>query len=56
MWLKACPRCRGDLIRQHDLDGLYVGYLQCGHVLPPSDEQRLVGALATVKGNAARPA
>ena len=54
MWLKACPRCRGDLIRQDDLDGPYVGCLQCGHVLRPSEEQRLVGALATVKGNAAR--
>jgi hypothetical protein len=54
MWLKACPRCRGDLIRQYDLDGPYVGCLQCGHVLRPSEEQRLVGALAAVRANAAR--
>jgi hypothetical protein len=56
MWLKACPRCRGDLIRQYDLDGPYVGCLQCGHVLRPSEEQRLVRALATAKANAARVA
>jgi hypothetical protein len=38
------------------LDGPYVGCLQCGHVLRPSEEQRLVGALAAVRVNAARAA
>ena len=54
MWLKACPRCRGDLIRQYEVDGPYVGCLQCGRVLSPSEEQRLVGALAATRVNAAR--
>ncbi|MGA9350799.1 MAG: hypothetical protein WBW48_18620 [Anaerolineae bacterium] len=56
LWLKACPRCRGDLMRQYGLDGPYVGCLQCGHVLRPSEEQRLVRALAAVRVNAARAA
>jgi hypothetical protein len=30
MWLKACPRCLGDLISESDLHGSYVVCLQCG--------------------------
>jgi transcription initiation factor TFIIIB Brf1 subunit/transcription initiation factor TFIIB len=33
MWLKACPRCLGDLILEADLYGQYVACLQCGCVL-----------------------
>jgi hypothetical protein len=41
MWLKGCPRCRGDLLRQSDIYGSYVACLQCGHVLRPQEEARL---------------
>jgi hypothetical protein len=30
VWLKACPRCLGDLISESDLYGSYVACLQCG--------------------------
>jgi hypothetical protein len=30
MWLKACPRCLGDLISESDFYGSYVVCLQCG--------------------------
>ncbi|MBI3978289.1 MAG: hypothetical protein HY331_08900 [Chloroflexi bacterium] len=33
MWLKACPRCHGDLAKQTDeLGETFVGCLQCGYV------------------------
>lgn len=41
MWLKACPRCHGDLLRQSDIYGPYVGCLQCGHILRSGEELRL---------------
>jgi predicted nucleic-acid-binding Zn-ribbon protein len=33
MWLKACPRCRGDLYPEEDLSGAYLQCLQCGYTL-----------------------
>ena len=30
MWLKACPRCQGDLFEGVDFDGPVVQCLQCG--------------------------
>jgi len=41
MWLKACPRCHGDLLRQSDIYGPYVGCLQCGPILRSGEELRL---------------
>ena len=29
-WLKACPRCSGDLLQDHDQYGPFVSCLQCG--------------------------
>ena len=46
MWLKACPRCHGDLLRQSDNYGPYVGCLQGGHILRSEEELRLTSALA----------
>ncbi len=37
-WLKACPRCQGDLYRDKDLFGSYVSCLQCGHELNMFEE------------------
>lgn len=37
-WLKACPRCQGDLV---DMRGCYVACLQCGHHLSAESEMQL---------------
>lgn len=29
-WLKACPRCEGDLQLKHDIGGAYIECVQCG--------------------------
>jgi len=45
MWLKSCPRCRGDLVLDSDYYGHYVSCIQCGASLDKSQqgivEQRL---------------
>ena len=45
MWLKSCPRCRGDLVLDSDYYGRYVSCIQCGASLDKSQqgilEQRL---------------
>lgn len=33
--LKACPRCLGDLVRQHDVYGDYYACLLCGIEIEP---------------------
>ena len=30
LWLKSCPKCRGDLQQRNDQYGSYVACLQCG--------------------------
>jgi len=40
-WLKACPRCRGDLHEERDFYGQYVACIQCGYVLDSRQEQTL---------------
>ena len=32
-WLKACPRCKGDLYESSDIYGSYVCCLQCARCL-----------------------
>ncbi len=46
LWLKACPRCCGDLLWQSDIYGPYMGCLQCGHVLRPEEADRVQIKLA----------
>jgi hypothetical protein len=41
MWLKACPRCRGDLYMEHNIGESYVSCLQCGHTLNKGQEEVL---------------
>jgi hypothetical protein len=46
MWLKACPRCRGDLYEEPtvgatSLVGRYVSCLQCGYLLAETEERAL---------------
>lgn len=47
MWLKSCPRCRGDLYEEaavglHRVASHYISCLQCGHVLTEAEESRLL--------------
>jgi hypothetical protein len=41
MWLRACPRCRGDLHLELDHFGDFVSCLQCGAILDESQEDWL---------------
>jgi hypothetical protein len=36
MLIKNCPRCRGDMYLEKDLDGIELVCLQCGKRLRPS--------------------
>ncbi len=40
-WLKACPRCHGDLRAVQDLDGIEVSCIQCGKYLTESQKAAL---------------
>ncbi len=31
LWLKSCPRCRGDLQTESDRYGPYIACIQCGY-------------------------
>jgi len=31
LWIKGCPKCRGDLYRDRDIMGDYRQCLQCGY-------------------------
>jgi hypothetical protein len=46
MWLKGCPKCRGDLFEEpaigpRSIAGSLVICLQCGHLLSDDEERRL---------------
>lgn len=42
MWfLKACPRCHGDLVFDEDDEGAYLICVQCGHILSLAQERAL---------------
>jgi hypothetical protein len=43
MWPKTCPRCHGDLVLEIDLDGPFVGCIQCGRTLNESQLRALLG-------------
>lgn len=32
MRLKSCPRCKGDVMVEHDYYGWYEQCMQCGHI------------------------
>ena len=40
-WLKACPRCGGDLVQATDLEDYSVSCLQCGLALTREQERHL---------------
>ncbi len=41
VYLKACPRCQGDLFIERDQHERYVTCLQCGHILTTLEESTL---------------
>jgi len=45
MWLKACPRCKGDLFMERNVGDSYMVCLQCGHVLNSMQEEILRAAM-----------
>ena len=57
-WLKACPRCRGDLHEEKDFYGAYVACIQCGYVVNSREEDalRLTGVLEREKAGSAERA
>lgn len=40
-WLKACPKCHGDLHMESDTYGPYIACLQCSRYLTNDEEARL---------------
>ncbi len=38
MWLKACPRCGGDLYEERDVYGKFIACLQCAYYLTEVEE------------------
>ena len=36
-WLKACPKCQGDLFRHSDIYGTYLACLQCARHLTEAE-------------------
>ena len=38
MWLKSCPRCRGDLLGDSDYYSRYLTCIQCGATLEESQQ------------------
>ncbi len=54
-WLKACPRCRGDLHRINDLGVSYVSCLQCGQILTEQQEQALQRPMPRPAARLVRP-
>ena len=40
-WLRACPKCGGDLEQKEDLSGPYTECIQCGGELTPTQERLL---------------
>ena len=39
LYLKACPRCRGDVKYERDVYGRYLECLQCGFLLSSKSEE-----------------
>lgn len=46
LYLKACPRCRGDVKYERDMYGKYLECLQCGFLLSAKNEAPAAAATA----------
>ena len=47
LFLKACPRCRGDVHVNRDVYGTYRECLQCGHIVDIDGPDDLLTGLFT---------
>lgn len=52
MWLKACPRCHGDLYRREEPEGLEIACLQCSRTF---SSKQLVRPVAVASAPASVP-
>jgi hypothetical protein len=51
-WLKACPKCQGDLYNGKDAYGSFISCMQCSRYLTPAEEAEWVIRLRrTAKSN-----
>lgn len=48
-WIKACPKCVGDLYEGWDIYGGFVSCLNCGHCLTLEEEAVLIHEVQTIK-------
>lgn len=55
VYLKSCPRCRGDLFTERDHRDRYIICLQCGHTLTTTEEMALQFRTGTWSRIAAAP-
>lgn len=50
LWLRACPRCAGDLMEEQGYRGeAWISCLQCGAVLTGEDEAALCALGRTLR-------
>ncbi len=49
LYLKACPRCKGDMHANRDMYGEYKECLQCGYMVDIDKESNLFAAVAAAK-------
>jgi hypothetical protein len=54
-WLKACPRCHGDLHEVNEVGDSYVSCLQCGRILTVEQERLLSRRLTPLGANPVSP-
>ena len=54
-WLKACPRCKGDLYESSDIYGSYVCCLQCARCLTDVERDQLTLETPTGVRRSGRP-
>ena len=47
-WLKACPKCQGDMCDEQDSFGYYVFCVGCGYYLNETQTARLERPMAKV--------
>ena len=50
MYLKACPRCEGDMHSNRDMYGSYKECLQCGHMVDLVKPSKLLSLLVPRSG------
>ena len=55
-WLRACPKCGGDLEARREVSGTYVHCVQCGLELTAHEEQSLLRTGRVPRGLPAAPA